>query len=120
MSLKYSFNKGSADPDPAPAPKSIIHHESDGHAQHLCLVMPQGPRTFLNYAFLIAGEYAPEKSTITLTFTAHSVTLQGHRLESLFNDLAAQKPKEITAIEERYAATTGTAPHVTNITVKAL
>ena len=118
MSLKYKFNQGAEDPNP-PQP-SIIHHETDGHVRTLCLVSARGQRTFLNYAFMIAGEYVPEKSSITLTFSAHSVTLKGHRLESLFNDLAAHRPKEITATEERYTATMGTAPHVTEITVKAL
>ena len=118
MSLKFEFNKGAE--DPAPSQSGIVSHETEGHVSTLCLVLPQGARTFLNYAYLIAGEYAPEKSSITLTFSAHSVTLKGHRLESLFNDLAAHRPKEITATEERYAATTGTAPHVTEITVKAL
>ncbi|MCB0711324.1 MAG: hypothetical protein KDD67_03235 [Ignavibacteriae bacterium] len=118
MSLKYKFNQG-AEPPPLSA-EANAQYESEGMVRNVCFIQPDGKRHFLNYAYLIGGELAAGKESIALTFSTHAVTLKGYRLETLFNDLATHMQKNVTAIDERYAATIETGSHVTEITVKAL
>ncbi|GAB3040068.1 hypothetical protein [Spirosoma pulveris] len=82
----------------------VEQYPSNGHTRNVCLVWPDGRRVFLNYAYLIAGEYEPndEKNVIKLSFSSHSVTLQGYNLEPLFMALLDHLPRIITAIDPRY------------------
>lgn len=75
-----------------------------GYARNLCLVWPDGKRLFLNYAYLLAGEFkvGEEKNEIKLSFSSHTIILRGYGLESLFMALLDHLPRMIIAIEERY------------------
>lgn len=77
-----------------------------GHARNVCLAWPDGRRFFLNYAYLVAGEFQPGEETnlIRLEFTSHTVTLRGHRLHELFAALLDHRPRVIASGEARYAA----------------
>jgi hypothetical protein len=68
------------------------------------LVWPDGKRFFLNYSYLIAGEFIPEGETnqIRLYFTTYHVSLKGYGLEALFMALLQQWPAQLISIEPRY------------------
>jgi hypothetical protein len=82
----------------------IENYTTMGHTRNVCLVWPDGRRAFLNYAYLVVGEFEPndEKNVIRLGFSSHNVTLQGYSLESLFMALLDHLPRIITAIDPRY------------------
>jgi len=79
-------------------------YASHGHVRNLCIIWPDGKMKFLNYAYLISGEYLPEESTITLIFTTDTVVMQGIGLHQLFNELTNHLPKQIKCNETRYQA----------------
>ncbi len=70
----------------------------------MCLIWPDGRRFFLNYAYLVGGEFDPEheKNVIRLSFSSHTANLQGYSLESLFMALLDHLPRLIYAVDERY------------------
>lgn len=106
MSLTEKFDRykktNPDEPDSTKPDDSILHFETAGSARNVCFAQPDGKRIFLNYAYLISGEYAPEESTITLTFTTHTVQLTGHNLGSLYEGLMAQTVKHLTSMDKRY------------------
>ncbi len=116
MGLRHKF-KSSAAP---PQPESITYHDSDAAMRKVTFAASDGTMLFLNYAYLVSGTYAPEEDAITLNFTTHVVTLKGHRLAGLFDSLTTQAPRQIAAVEERYAATIETESVVTHIAVEVL
>lgn len=79
-------------------------YASPGHTRNVCLVWPDGRRTFLNYAYLVAGEFQPnsEQNLIRLSFSSHSVVLHGYGLEALFMALLDHLPRIIVATDPRY------------------
>ncbi len=87
---------------PPNADNGLYH--APGHARNLCLVWSDGKRFFLNYAYLLAGEFTvgDEKNEIILHFSSHTVTLKGYGLESLFMALLDHLPRIINAMDERY------------------
>ena len=82
----------------------VEQYPTNGNTRNVCLVWPDGRRAFLNYAYLVAGEYEPngETNVIRLGFSSHNVTLQGYSLEPLFMALLDHLPRIITAIDPRY------------------
>lgn len=70
--------------------------------KNVCFVLLDGKHIFLNYSYLVAGEFFPEESKITLHFTTHVITLQGRNLENLYHDLMQHLPKIIIATDGRY------------------
>lgn len=70
--------------------------------RNLSLVWPDGRRLFLNYAYLISGEYFPTERNITLLFTTHKIVLQGIRLDTLYDDFLMHVPRIITCTDPRY------------------
>jgi len=95
-------------------------YETTGHVRNLCLGWPDGRRMFLNYAYLVACEYAPgdDKNSICLSFSSHTVTLNGYGLETLFMALLDHLPRVIMAVDDRYAMKTSDAPEVFEIVVE--
>src|ERR1700743_1850013 len=85
--------------------ESVKNYAAAGPTRNLCFVQLDGKRMFLNYAYLIAGEFAPEDNIIMLTYTTHIVTLNGRNLESLYESLMSQLPKQIACIDKRYLPT---------------
>lgn len=84
---------------------NLESYNSPGHVRNLCFVQLDGKRTFLNYAYLIAGNHVSEENIIVLTYSTHIITLKGQNLEKLFDNLRFHLPKEIVAIENRYSKT---------------
>lgn len=82
--------------------QEIENYSTIGHVRNLCFVQTDGKRLFLNYAYLVSGEYSPEGNTITLVYTTHEITLKGRNLEGLFESLMAHMSRQIVAVEKRY------------------
>ena len=57
---------------------------------------------FLNYSYLVSGEYSPEENSIILTFTSHSFILKGVNLKGLFYDVMHQVSRQIICTDVRY------------------
>lgn len=81
---------------------ALTNYETEGSVRNLCFVQQDGKRIFLNYAYLVSGEYDPEASIITLTYTTHVVTLRGYSLEGLYENLMNQICKNIGCVDSRY------------------
>jgi hypothetical protein len=82
--------------------QEIENYSTTGQVRNLCFVQADGKRLFLNYAYLVSGEYLPEANTINLIYTTHEITLKGRNLEGLFESLMAHVPRQIMAVEKRY------------------
>lgn len=82
--------------------QEIENYSTTGHVRNLCFVQVDGKRLFLNYAYLVSGEYLPEANTIKLVYTTHEITLKGRNLEGLFESLMAHMSRQIVAVEKRY------------------
>ncbi|OYU93832.1 MAG: hypothetical protein CFE21_18920 [Bacteroidetes bacterium B1(2017)] len=82
-----------------------LFYQSSGHARNVCFVWSNEKRLFLNYAYLVSGEFNPneEKNLITLTFSSHTVSLHGYNLETLFTALMEHLPRIIFEVDSRYA-----------------
>lgn len=95
-------------------------YDAPDSVRHLCLVWPDGKQQFLSYAYLVGGTFTPgeELNEITLNFSAYLVSLKGYCLESLFVALLDHLPKQVTQIQQRYAATETSA--VTDILVQPI
>ncbi len=113
MSLTGNFdklNKGNGGQGTVPPDLSMDETENyatPSQTRNLCFVQPDGKRLFLNYAYLVSGEYSPEANTIKLVYTTHEITLKGRNLEGLFESLMAHLPRQIVAHEKRYEGTIG-------------
>jgi len=109
MNLTGNFdklNKGKDgqknDPSKPNDEQEIENYSTTGQVRNLCFVLADGKRLFLNYAYLVSGEYSPEANTIKLVYTTHEITLKGRNLEGLFESLMAHVPRQIMAVEKRY------------------
>lgn len=85
--------------------RNAATYYENSNAKNVCFVWPDGKRIFLNYSYLVSGEYQPEENSITLTWTTHVVNLKGYQLEKLFNELMHHLPKEVVCIDTRYIQT---------------
>lgn len=109
MSLTGNFDKlnkgngGQGTVQPDLSMDETENYASPSQVRNLCFVQPDGNRLFLNYAYLVSGEYSPEANTIKLVYTTHEITLKGRNLEDLFESLMRHVPKQIRALEERYS-----------------
>ena len=79
-------------------------YDEPSHARNLCVAWPDGKRQFLNYAYLVGGDFTPgeETNVITLYFSNNTVTLKGYRLEALFMALLDNLPKQLVVADARY------------------
>ncbi len=109
MNLTGNFdklNKGKDgqknDPSKQNDDQEIENYSTAGQVRNLCFVQTDGKRLFLNYAYLVSGEYSPEANTIKLVYTTHEITLKGRNLEGLFESLMGHAPRQIVAVEKRY------------------
>ncbi len=82
------------------ASKTISYDHAN--ARNVCFVWSDGKRFFLNYSYLVAGEYLPDENTISLIWTTHIVKLKGYRLEMLFDELMQHLPKYVVCVDLRY------------------
>lgn len=112
MSLTYKFDEKDKNSSQRAEDKTNEKNEKDiqlydtpGNSRNVCFIEANGKQTFLNYAYLISGEYLPEKNSIELNFASHSIKLKGHNLEWLFIDIHNQQAKKIYCIDKRYENT---------------
>ena len=85
--------------------KGTEFYESSGNAHNICFVLADGKHIFLNYSYLICGEYSESEESITLRFVTHNVYIKGYLLEQMFMKLFFNKVKKVTLVEERYLET---------------
>lgn len=95
-------NPGQSQPAYAEDLGSDLLYHSGGGARNVCFILLDGRRLFLNYAYLVSGEYNPDESMILLAFTTHTVLLKGVRLEKLYEQFMQQLNRIVLCIEERY------------------
>lgn len=76
---------------------------NENGVRNVCFVLLDGKHIFLNYNYLVSGEFFPEENRIALHFTTHGVTLKGYNLEKLYQDLVLHSPKMIVATNDRYS-----------------
>lgn len=103
FNLKYNRMKGSdvgntQGQDSDEDVQSVI----DGTSRNICFVVSETYRVFLNYAFLVSGEFISEQNIIRLQFTSHQVELTGVNLEHLFYKLMDHGVRQIIATDSRY------------------
>lgn len=92
--------------------------KDDTGVKNVCFVLLDGKHIFLNYNYLVAGEFFPEENKIVLHFTTHVITLTGQKLEKLYQDFMQHLPKIIIATNDRYSGiSNGNSPIVTGIEV---
>lgn len=77
-------------------------YSTPAQTRNLCFVQADGKKLFLNYAYLVSGEYLPGDNIIKLIYTTHEITLKGRNLEGLFESLMAHVPRQIVVVEKRY------------------
>ncbi len=95
----------------------IDRYAGYSNTRNIAFIWPDGRRLFLNYSYLVSGEYSPDTSTILLVFTTHQVMLTGIRLIELFDDLMGQLPRMIVCVDARYNILSNTGPVVNEIKV---
>jgi len=112
MSLPFKFDKRNENnpekkdgKNVAEIEKDIERYEIEGLARNVCFIDTTGKHLFLNYAYLVSGEFSPDENIIALLFTTHSVLVKGHNLRSLFIELFNHLPKQIRSMDKRYIAT---------------
>lgn len=96
------FNKmRENNPTNSEAPKDD-HYKTVGTVRNLTFFLSEGNARFLNYAYLITGEYSEGDGNITLIYTTHTVILKGKALVPLFTALQSHLPRLICVQDERY------------------
>lgn len=80
----------------------IEFYEHYSGIRNVCFTQLDGSRIFLNYNYLVSGEYNPEQSQIVLGFTTHQITLKGVNLEKLFEGLMFHSVKNVGTRDQRY------------------
>ncbi len=79
------------------------NYPSAGNARNICFSWPDGRRVFLNYAYLISGEFDSINNLITLQFTTHEASIKGIGLNELFGLLLQHKIQKIAIVDKRYS-----------------
>ena len=87
--------------------QDLDRYSTPAQTRNLCFVQVDGKKLFLNYAYLVSGEYLPEDNIIKLVYTTHEITLKGRNLEGLFESLMVHVPRQIVTIDKRYEGTKG-------------
>lgn len=82
--------------------ESMESYTTPSGARNICFGWPDGKRLFLNYSYLVSGEYAPEQNEIFLQFTSHHVMIAGARLEILYDSIMHQMAKLVSSRDTRY------------------
>lgn len=109
MNQGFNFRFGEMqenDPTKSQSENSQDHtlYPSASNTRNLCLQMRNGDQIFLNYSYLISGEYSKETATITLTFTTHIIVMKGSALDVLFHLLMDHIPRTLVEVDERYVS----------------
>ncbi|MCY1234133.1 hypothetical protein D3C87_297780 [compost metagenome] len=90
--------------DPTKKADNGISNFEENHlgVKNLCFVQLDDSCIFLNYNYLVAGEFFSAENKIILHFTTHVITLKGHNLENLYQHIMDHLPKTIKALNDRY------------------
>lgn len=83
---------------------NIDKYRKASRVRNICFAQLNGQSLFLNYAYLISGEYFPNESAIHLVFSTHRVILEGSNLKGLYEDLMMHLLRQITVQDKRYLA----------------
>jgi len=81
---------------------SYKKYQSAGHVRNISLVLLDGTRVFLNYAYLLSCMCDPSYEYLELIFTSHKVVIKGLRLKQLYYDLLTHSPLELECSNSRY------------------
>lgn len=93
----------------------IEYYDHYSGIRNVCFTHSDRCRIFLNYNYLVSGEYSPEQSQIVLGFTTHQITLQGINLESFFEELMFHSVKVVGMRDQRYNDLVGRNAVVVNL-----
>jgi hypothetical protein len=85
--------------------KHVDFYEQEGPVRNVCFMLLDGYRIFLNYAYLVSGEYLPQQNRVILSFTSHMISLSGIGLEGLYYAFMHHLPKHVRCQDARYNAT---------------
>lgn len=92
--------------DPSPSsqglPQTQDNYPDTSYARNLCFVLGDGCRVFFGYGYMVSCAYNPEANTIRIAFTTHAVTIEGHNLMQLYENLMNHTARIITTSDERY------------------
>lgn len=99
--------------------QSIILYDPDEQVRNICFVIDTTRRMFLNYSYLISGEYLPEENKIILTFTTYNIVIIGVNLVPFYNHLMDNKVRMVLAVDSRYNDLVDNKPVVNKIDTKA-
>lgn len=105
MSLKDRFANHSDTPAEQPQPeeqKSVELYDTPGHARNICFVQADGSMTFLNYAYLVCGEFNSNTGEVKLGFTTHLIIINGEKLDALYSLFLDHSIKSVRCINLRY------------------
>lgn len=105
FNLRYNDIQPDSKADDNTQPKQsecVTYYETEGHARNVCFVLENGDRIFLNYAYLISGEYEHENGMVKLTFTTHFVSIFGSNLLDLCWSISCNLPMQIQMDDHRY------------------
>ena len=92
-------------------------YSTGSNTRNVCFVFLNGNRVFLNYGYLVSGEYFPDANIITLTWTSHLVTLAGIYLEALFYEFMQHLPRQVLCADARYNVVAEKKPIVNDIRI---
>ncbi len=73
-----------------------------GPSRNICFVIDNTKRVFLNYSYLVCGEYKTDENEIILTFTTHSVKMNGVGLQKLFYQIMENEVRQVVVLDSRY------------------
>lgn len=113
MSQEFNLRYNEIQPDstandnmPLVQSEGVTYYETEGHARNVCFVLENGNRIFLNYAYLMSGEYEQATGKIILSFTTHMIVIEGNNLMPLFENFAKHMPIILGCSSSRYKALT--------------
>lgn len=110
-------NPGKSQPERMSGEDNDLFYPSGGGVRNVCFILPDGRHVFLNYAYLVSGEYNPDESMILLAFTTHTVLLKGVHLGELFEQFMAQLNRIVACVDERYNQLQANSPTINHITI---
>lgn len=85
---------------------NIEKYRKASRVRNICFVQPNGRSLFLNYSYMISGEFLPDESAVNMVFTTHDIVLRGFNLKDFFENLMMHLPRKIVAINPRYSSMT--------------
>lgn len=94
-------------------------YPSYGNVRHICFSWSDGKKMFLNYAYLISGEYDAVENCITLAFSTHSVVMTGINLHHVFFKLMGQQVRMLQCVDVRYNSIGGDRAVINSIILRA-